>query len=672
MKKTDLIDKVKKLEGLNGDEKAYLLNLVNTKKKYGLIWEDKPEYVEEELREKLPILEEIKNRAIVEGENYPNHILIEGDNLHALTTLTFTYDKKIDLIYIDPPYNTGEGDFKYNDTFIDKEDSFRHSKWLSFMHKRLIISKRLLSDEGILICHIDENEFDNLSILLKEIFGENNNLGTIIWNKKNPKGDAKGVAQMHEYIICFARNKNTFLNLKDTLKRVKPNSNTIINKAKKLYKKLDKIEIPEEVATVIEPFNYQDEKLSDFRVEYDLNVINKEFNNWIQRQDFSEGEKAYEFIDQDGKPFQTVSMSWPNKKVAPDDYFVKLLHPINGEECPIPDRGWRNPPSTMKSLLGDNETIELPNGMIIKGEITFTVNKKGENNQPRRKYLLENNLFENTPSIYNYGASDDSFFKNIKIDFPYAKPLEVAKYLIQSIHPNPKIICDFFAGTGPALHATMEINKEQEKEIACIVATNNENNIAEDCYRRNKMIIEGYEISSKKKVQVIDGLGKNNLRYYKCDFVDRKPTITNKRKLTNLATELLCIKEDCYYECTSELNNYSWNKFITNKQGKYSYILYDDQYVEEAVYDLSKFISEQDDNITIKVYVFANGQYPYSEEFEEIADNITLAALPDAIYKAYQSVLPTVAKQIVPVLEEDKQLENEGNNLFNFEGGNEA
>jgi adenine-specific DNA-methyltransferase len=133
MNKTDLIQKVKALEGLTQDERAYLINLVNTKKKYGLVWEDKPEEVEEQLRENLPVLQEVKEKAIINGEEHPNHILIEGDNLHALTALTFTHEGKIDVIYIDPPYNTGNKDFKYNDSFVDKEDSYRHSKWLSFM-----------------------------------------------------------------------------------------------------------------------------------------------------------------------------------------------------------------------------------------------------------------------------------------------------------------------------------------------------------------------------------------------------------------------------------------------------------------------------------------------------------------------------------------------------------
>src|SRR5690554_1941210 len=148
MNKKDILNKIKSLDGLTPDERAYLIDLVNTKKKYGLVWEDKPEDVEEQLRSMLPVFKEVKERAIINssrslsgvegnGVEVPNHILIEGDNLHALTALSYTHEGKVDVIYIDPPYNTGNKDFIYNDAYVDKEDTYRHSKWLSFMDKRL-------------------------------------------------------------------------------------------------------------------------------------------------------------------------------------------------------------------------------------------------------------------------------------------------------------------------------------------------------------------------------------------------------------------------------------------------------------------------------------------------------------------------------------------------------
>lgn len=696
MKKTELIHILKQLQGISDEERAYLINLVNTKKKYGLVWEDKPEDVEEQLRENLPVLKEVKERAIINGEEYPNHILIEGDNLHALTALTFTHENKVDVIYIDPPYNTGENDFKYNDSYVDKEDSFRHSKWLSFMSKRLQIMKRLLSDKGVAIIHIDENEFDVLSLLLEtEIFTERDCLGYVVWNKKNPKGDAKEIATMHEYIFCFAKNKTEFLTLENTLKRQKPNALEILKKAKSLFSKLGKKAIPDEVKEVIKPFNYSNEILKDFEVEYDLQLINKEFQSWIDRQaDFSEGERAYKFIDENGEVFQTVSMAWPNKEEAPADYFIPLIHPINNMPCPLPERGWRNPSATMKNLLGDKEAVVLPGGMVIKGEITFTTNKKGENNQPRRKYLLKNNMMENTPSIFNYGASDDSFFTSIGLEFPYAKPVEVAKYLISSIHPGPKVILDFFAGSGTTLHAILELNKDGKYRQGIIVTNNEVDEKSEKklakrgvmkgmpeyeeegicrkvTYPRISKLISGYTSSTG---DFIDGLQKANLHYYDCSFLSREPSIKNKKELTRLATELLCIKEDIYSE-QKQIGGYQLNAAYVRcfQQGSlYLLVIYDEEVIEQVVEVIQQVVSADAARKTrFKVYVFSNGQYPYTEEFEEVLPYVTLCALPDAIYKAYQHVLPKRKKQPVPELEEptpeevENQLNNEPTDLFN-------
>ena len=166
MDKIALKNKIRALEGLTNDEKAALLELLNKQKKYGLVWEDKPEDVEERLRDELPVLKEVKERFIASDDpEAPNHVLIEGDNLEALTALTYTHAGKIDVIYIDPPYNTGNKDFVYNDSFVDSEDSFRHSKWLSFMNKRLKLAKGLLSDKGVIFISIDDNEQAQLKLL---------------------------------------------------------------------------------------------------------------------------------------------------------------------------------------------------------------------------------------------------------------------------------------------------------------------------------------------------------------------------------------------------------------------------------------------------------------------------------------------------------------------------
>ena len=127
-------------------------------KKFGLLWEDKPENVAELCKTKLPVLVNVEDKEISDGSNEPTNILIEGDNYHALSVLNYTHKGRIDVIYIDPPYNTGAKDWKYNNAYVDINDSYRHSKWLSFMEKRLKLAKQLLKNNGVLICTVDKNE----------------------------------------------------------------------------------------------------------------------------------------------------------------------------------------------------------------------------------------------------------------------------------------------------------------------------------------------------------------------------------------------------------------------------------------------------------------------------------------------------------------------------------
>ena len=175
MDKNELKQKIEELEGLTNEEKSELIKLLRSQKKYGLVWEDKPEDAEQRMVNEQPVLVEVSERAIISDDaEAPNHILIEGDNLEALTTLSYTHSGKIDVIYIDPPYNTGNKDFVYNDSFVDKENRYRHSLWLSFMRKRLVLAKRLLKEKGFIFISIDDNEEAQLKLLCDEIFGEKN------------------------------------------------------------------------------------------------------------------------------------------------------------------------------------------------------------------------------------------------------------------------------------------------------------------------------------------------------------------------------------------------------------------------------------------------------------------------------------------------------------------
>lgn len=215
MNKTELAQKIQSIEGLTDEERTALLGLLRSQKKYGLVWEDKPEDVEKRLETELPVLKEVPSRAIIsDNPDAPNHILIEGDNLEALATLAYTHAGKIDVIYIDPPYNTGNSDFVYNDTYVDGEDSYRHSKWLSFMARRLRIAKKLLSDRGLIFISIDDNEQSNLKLLCDEIFGASNFVSNFLWRKKSTTSNVRGaeVSSLCDYNLCYKKSSTAKIN----------------------------------------------------------------------------------------------------------------------------------------------------------------------------------------------------------------------------------------------------------------------------------------------------------------------------------------------------------------------------------------------------------------------------------------------------------------------------
>lgn len=239
MDKTALIKRIQEIEGLSIEERSALLGLLRSHKKYGLVWEDKPEDVEERLRDELPVLREVKDKYIPsDADDSPNHIIIEGDNLEALTALSYTHERKIDVIYIDPPYNTGNKDFIYNDSYVDAEDSYRHSKWLSFMNKRLKIAKRLLSEKGVIFVSIDDNEQANLKLLCDEVFGATNFIANIIWEKADsPRMDAKIISSRHDFIVVYAKDITTLPLNKLKVSDVPEHYNKTDENGKKYYLK---------------------------------------------------------------------------------------------------------------------------------------------------------------------------------------------------------------------------------------------------------------------------------------------------------------------------------------------------------------------------------------------------------------------------------------------------
>lgn len=446
------------IEGINEE-----ITEESTEEYYGLQWVGKKEARKLAFLPPQGTLSYLENDGINEAKT--KNFLIEGDNLEVLRLLQKSYTNKVKLINIDPPYNTGS-DFVYKDDFNEplekylqksgqadeeglltsnpKSNGRFHSNWLSMMYPRLKLAKNLLTKDGVLLVNIDEHEIHNLIHLLVELFGEENNLGTIVWDKKNPKGDSTTVAIQHEYIVCFAKNKDAFVN-NGGMSRKKANALRMLKKANDLYKKIGKSGYPEDLLKLSKKYDLPKEILQENEITYDIEFINNEFNSWIKKQDnLSGGESAYSKIDEQGQLYQPVSMAWPNKKKAPDDYFIPLIHPKTGKECPVPERGWRNPSETMKKLLD-------------AGEILFGVD---ESTQPRRKYLLTNNLEENVPSVLAFGGSDDTLFNEMGLPFENPKPYKFVKQLISYITKGDDIILDFFGGSGTTGHAVVEANRE--------------------------------------------------------------------------------------------------------------------------------------------------------------------------------------------------------------------
>lgn len=221
----------KKYEDYTREQLLEEIKKLKKQKKFGLVWEDKPEQVVEDCKNNFPVLTEVSDKAISEAENSPTHLIIEGDNFHSLSVLNVTHKGKIDVIYIDPPYNTGNKDFKYNDHFVDKEDSFRHSKWLSFMEKRLKLAKELLSETGVIFISIDDNEQAHLKLLCDYIFGENNFVAQFLWEKTStPPALSKKVRKKLEYVLCY---ENTFDNITYSIGKVDGGDVPLLNSGNK-------------------------------------------------------------------------------------------------------------------------------------------------------------------------------------------------------------------------------------------------------------------------------------------------------------------------------------------------------------------------------------------------------------------------------------------------------
>ncbi len=412
-------------------------------RKFGLIFEEHRERVDVELEENIPVLEEVKERFISHGgteTQSPLNFLIEGDNLAALKLLEKTHRGKIDLIYIDPPYNTGNEDFIYNDSYVDKTDTFRHSKWLSFMRKRLEIAKRLMTDKGVIFISIDDNEQAALKLLCDEVFGEQNFVTNMIWKSTPGSNTGRDIKTVTEYVALYAKDRS--------------NCPFAVKKAS-----------DEDGKYVLE------DKHKARRGKYVLNKLDRRMT----------GNHYSESLN--------YPLSLPNGEIIwPGNAMTKQEH-----------WNWRWSRDKVKWGI-ENDFIVMKQ---TKGRwsIYFKQYQFVDNNeQPIERYVPYPNLIEGIDGVNSARGSQEVMEIFGHKVFSYPKPLKLIEHLLMTIEVGNATVLDFFAGSGTTGHAVMKLNAEDGGKRKFILVTNNENDICEKVtYERLKRVMEkeGYDASLK-------------------------------------------------------------------------------------------------------------------------------------------------------------------------------
>ena len=459
------------------DDSLMAINSVErelTAKKYGLIWEEHQEEVDKKMETHIPVFSEVPEYEVMEDEhNTTFNFLLEGDNLHSLKLLEKTNRGKVNIIYIDPPYNTGNKDFVYNDEFVGREDLFRHSTWLSFMSERLRIAYKLLSKDGVIFVSIDDNEQAQLKLLMDEIFSEDNFIMCMPRITKKSGKTTSAYAKNHDYILVYTkRDQDIFV-----------------------------MEEHEDNA-----FKYADEYIEE-RGKYKLN----------QTLDYN-------------------SLSYSPSLDYPLEIEGEVFYPGGSKELweerqrgkhRRADWAWR----WSKKLFQfgyDNGFVVIKRKKDGSARIytkTYLNAKIGKNSNG--DFIIEHNKRVKATSSIEYidnKYSNDNAKKDLSIfglgdKFDYSKPVELIKKLIKAYYKNNALVLDFFAGSGTTAQAVLELNKEDSGSRRFILCTNNENNICREVtYQRIKSILTGTMISEGEYSKKIKG----NLKYYVTDFVDKE------------------------------------------------------------------------------------------------------------------------------------------------------
>lgn len=441
----------------------------NHQTKIGLVWEHLTEAVDRKLIEEVPILVHMPKNDITGAiPSERAHILIEGDNLHVLHTLQATHRGAIDVIYIDPPYNTGK-EFIYNDKLIDSENVYRHSAWLSFMEKRLLLARDLLTDGGVLFVSIDDHEHSRLRLLMDHIFGERNCLGDLaIVNNLRGRSDSSHFAIAHESLLVYGKDSNL---------------------------------------VSIGGFALTDLQMSEYKM---TDTISKFKPETLRKR----GAGAR----REDAPNLFYPIYWNNKtealslerKSAKD---VEILpYFANGEES-----RWR----WSKSKFLENHITEL---MVLdtKGKPTVYVKMRLESGEGDLRTAKPKTVWQDPK--YDSSSGTRMIKQLIDASFNNPKPIEYITDILRISSKADSVILDFFAGSGTTLHAAAQLNAEDAGNRQCILVTNNENQIAKEVtLPRIKAVLTG-----KWKEGPHPALP-GSLIYYQTSFMARRKSIDRMR-----------------------------------------------------------------------------------------------------------------------------------------------
>ncbi len=461
IKREQMISFLEKLKEQHSDDESLIaINQIEkelTSKKYGLVWEEHEEEVDVKMQTHIPVFTEVKEREIIGNPNSEEYnFLLEGDNLHSLKLLEKTHRGKIDVVYIDPPYNTGSQKFIYNDCVVDDTDSFKHSKWLSFMSERLLAARNLLNISGIIMISINEIELYNLKLLCDNIFGEYNFLAKMIWQSTPGSNTGIEIKTVTEYVLIYAKNR-------------------------------DSCQVAGKVIKDDNKYKFEDEYISK-RGKYILNKLDRRMT-------------GHHYSD---------ALNYPIK--MPDGSYIYA----GGYKNKQPNWNWRWSKDKVKWGI-DNGFIVMKQGINGQWVIYFKQYQYVNNNdEVIERVLPYQNLIKDLEGANSARGTQEimTLFDGKVFDYP--KPISLIKYLLE-IHPNKNAcVLDFFAGSGTTGQAVLELNYEYNNNRKVILCTNNEGSICEDVtYQRLKTVITGNRTDGSEYSEGLPA----NLKYYKTDFI---------------------------------------------------------------------------------------------------------------------------------------------------------